>query len=83
VICVGATVTGALVGVILGIISGIVGLVTSIDTSTRMATLPFFEWPVGIAVGVFWLRYLVRWIFRARFGDFSIRLVRNDAFHGA
>jgi hypothetical protein len=82
-ICVGATVTGALFGLVLGIFSGVIGLVTDIDASTRMAAIPFFAWPVGIVVGVFWLRYLVRWIFRAKFGDFSIRLVRNDASHNA
>ena len=82
-ICVGATVTGGLFGVVLGIISGVVGLVTDIDTNTRMAAIPFFAWPVGLVVGAFWLRYLVRWIFRVKFGEFSIRLVRTDASHDA
>ena len=79
IITIGSTISGALIGGILGFILGIICRILKYPFENIKIPFQIFCFLLGLGVGFCFLILLVKWFFRAKFGNFKIALIQKDA----
>ena len=79
IITIGSTISGALIGGILGFIVGIICRILNYPFETIKIPFQILCFLLGLGVGFCFLILLVKWFFRAKFRNYRIALIKNDA----
>ena len=79
VITIASAVGGALVGFILGFALGLVGHVLGWPADSIKTGASLLGGIAGAVVGLVMVWQYIRWLFRAKWSGFQLRLVRQDA----
>ena len=74
---------GGVCGAILGFLIGLFGALSGMSASAIMLTIRITAGISGLPLGGFVLWQLIRWLLRAKFGDYSLKLIRESDSHAA
>ncbi len=75
-ITLGSAIAGGIIGFIFGLVIGILAAIMGIDSEIVKPTVQIISAFLGLIVGFIFVIILIKWIFKARFNNFRLTLVR-------